>query len=131
MIGPKDFHVEVSQDDVGLLVTVTHVPTKQTRHARPKKGESCFKVESRLRSEITATFLRVEDFLLEVGRCEVDGKFGGFYRVTHEPSGRSKRMDTITSPNVKHPQQFLFEALLEELWRDGALPLESDAESPK
>jgi hypothetical protein len=126
MLGPRNFHVDIGYDDAGLLVTVSHLPTKQQRSARPKKGENVSKVQERLHAELVRTFLELEDLCFEVGRCEVDGKIGGFYRVEHLPSKRTKCLDTITSPNQNIQQQVL-ELLLEELWHDGLLSVKSDA----
>jgi hypothetical protein len=125
MFRPNDFHVDTGWDEAGLLVTVSHLLTKQQRSARPKNGESAFKVQTRLQAELVRTFLDLKDFCFEMGRCEVDGKIGGFYRVEHLPSKRTMSVDTITSPHVKSSHQVL-ELLLDDLWRDGLLGAKSD-----
>ncbi len=120
MLGPNNFQVDLTYGDAGLLVTVSHLPTKQHRSARPKNGEKASKVQARLQAELVRTFFDLNEFCFEVGRCEVDGKLGGFYRVEHLPSKRTKSLNTVTSPHAKSHQQML-ESLLEDLWRDGLL----------
>lgn len=85
MLGPDHFRVEIGYDDLGVLVTVSHLPTKQQRSARPNKGETVSKAQERLQAELVRTFLDMNDFRVQMGRCEVDGKIGGFYRVEHLP----------------------------------------------
>ena len=123
---PSDFHIDIGYDDAGLLVTVSHLPTKQQRSARPHNGERVYAIQLRLQSELMCTFFDLKDFRFEMGRCEVDGKIGGFYRVEHVPTERTLALDTIASPHIKGLQDVL-ELLLDDLWRDGLLALKSDA----
>ncbi len=127
MLGPKHFRIEVGYDDMGMLVTISHVPTNQKRSARPTNGETCAKVQDRLRAELIGTFFKTSDFRFQMGRCEVDGRIGDFFSVEHSPSGRSKLIDTIASPYVRNHQQALLDSFLEELWQDGILALKLDA----
>lgn len=128
VIAPGDFRVEIGHDGDGPLVTVTHVPTRQSRSARPRQGETCARVQNRLTGDLTLTFFAVDDYAFEVGRCVMDGKSGGFCTAKHLPSGRSKTVDTVTSPHLKRPQQAVIELLLDELWRDGLLPVKPQSE---
>jgi hypothetical protein len=122
MLGIKHFRTLYDADEQGPIVTVTHLPTNQTYSARPTAGQSTRKVRSVLEHQIIATFLNFEaDLRFEVGRCELRGKIGGFYRVQHLPTQRSKSCNTIDSPNIDHND--LIDMLLLELWNEGLLPL--------
>src|SRR5471030_2905688 len=114
MLAPQDFHIEIGHDDKGIFVKVLHLPTEQQRFARPNHGQKVSRVQEKLHAELVRTFLNMNDFRVQMGRCDIDGKIGDFYRVEHLPSNRTKSLDTITSPHVKSPQQVL-ELLLEDL----------------
>jgi hypothetical protein len=127
MLGQGHFHVEVGCDDEGMLVTISHAPTNQERSGRPMDGETCAKVQDRLRNELIRTFFSLSDFRFQMGRCQVDGKIGDFYSVEHLPSRRSKSLDTISTPNSRYPHHELLESLLDDLWSEGVLPRKAGA----
>lgn len=48
-----------------------------------------------------------------------DGQIGTFTRVVHQPSGRSRMMNSLTSTDTR--PLHLLDALVEELWHAGLL----------
>ena len=122
MISRKHFHYDVGHDDQGLTVSVTHKPTGRQKTARLGRGEKVQTVQARLVGDLLTSFVDLRDFVFHVGRCEVNGRIGDRYQAEHIPTGRSKSMNTVDNPGVKHPHEALLDALVEELWHDGILP---------
>jgi hypothetical protein len=122
MIGANHFQIAVESDEDGVVVKVTHITTNQIRLGRPISGESCTKVEDRLRSELTATFYQPKEFRFASGRCQKESKISRWHQVEHLRSHRKKSMDTITSAGLD--QTDLLDMFLEELWRDGLILLQ-------
>ena len=121
MVSGRHFHFAVDHDGHGTIITVSHPATEQARSARLQPGETVPAARSRLVRDIRAAFFNEGDYESIVGRCVVDGRPGDLFQVTHRPTGRSKRANTVDDPGVKRPLEWLTDALVEELWREGLL----------
>jgi hypothetical protein len=122
MIGAKHFRMLIQSDEQGPIVTVTHLPTNQTRSARPGVGESCHKVRRVLEQQIIATFFNDRDLVFNLIHSRENGKVHGTHRVIHLATQRTLES---SDRNVA----VLIDALLLELWQEGLLPLSPDANS--
>jgi hypothetical protein len=122
MISEKYFGIKIDCDECGPIMIITHQPTGLQRLARPVQGESVRNIESRLFRELRSQLFAPEEFTFERGCCNVGQKVGGFYRVTHVPSGKSLSADTITSPPTSNIPEDLLDSLIEVLWKENLRP---------
>jgi len=113
--------IEVGGDDSGLYVAVTHRTTGRRLFARPDLSCGVASTQERLERQVVAEFFVPDDYQLETGRCGDGERYGTFYRVAHLPTGRSRRMDSLTNADTRQAHARLLDALVEELWHDGLL----------
>ncbi len=129
MVSEKFLLFEVGGDDNGLFVTVTHRTTGRKLTARLDPDCGVASTWARLGRELVGEFHVSGDYLFEVGRCQVEGRFGTFHRVIHQPTGRSRKVDSVTG-DIRHARVRLLDSLVEELWRAGLLPRLADEAEP-
>lgn len=119
MVSDEYVQIEVGWNDDGLFVAITHRITGRRLVARLEVGHGVADTQARLACEVVAEFFIPDDYLFETGRRGADGQIGTFTRVVHQPSGRSRMMNSLTSTDTR--PLHLLDALVEELWHAGLL----------
>ena len=118
------FQISIDYED-GVVIEIIHKGTGLRIVGCPRADETVARAEHRLCEQLYAGIFKPDDYIFSTGRCQVDGKIGSFYAVTHKPTGTSRVRDSIRSVLGHHTRSELVEEVLRELWTEGLLAPES------
>lgn len=128
MIRPQDFQTQINYDETGFLVVVIHEPTGLKRQQHFTYEEYAYRIEDQLAKQLEHELcdfheyrrIDLKDFILNVGRCVIDGKVGTFWAVTHKPTNKRCTRNSVEHPISKTISQDLMNELIAELFKENA-----------